>query len=316
MDMGARLDEAIAAGHLGGLHGVVVIRGGETLLEHYGTAADSTWGRPLGVVAFGPETLHDLRSVSKSVTALLYGIALGEGLVPGVGDSVLSGFPHLADLAADPERARITVAHALTMTLGIEWREEIPYDSPANAEIAMEMAEDRYRYVLSRPIVTPPGTAYAYCGGASALIGGLITAGAGRPVQDYARERLFGPLGIGFAWVTGEDGVASSASGLRLSPRGLARIGQLVQAGGEGLVPADWITEALTPRVTKPGGQRYGYQWHLGGTGWQAHGNGGQRLLLLPEHDTVVAITAGNYDDPGQESTPAYLLEHVVLPSL
>lgn len=144
------------------------------------------------------------------------------------------------------------------MSLGLEWKEDIPYNSPDNAEIAMEFAPDRYRYVLERPIEGPPGVKWAYCGGATALLGHLISRGTGLPLPEFAREVLFGPLGIhDFEWMAGPDGVASPASGLRLATRDLARIGELVLAGGqwEGreVVPAGWIRTMLeqwrTPAV-------------------------------------------------------------------
>lgn len=119
-----RLDEAVRAGRVDGLHAVVAVRGGRTVLEHYGSGEDFRWSAALGVVDFGPGTLHDLRSVTKSVTALLYGIALGEGRVPEPAAPLLAQFPQYRDLAADPQRARLTVEHALTMSLGLQWRED------------------------------------------------------------------------------------------------------------------------------------------------------------------------------------------------
>lgn len=179
-----RLDELRQAGQVGGLHAVVAVRGGQTLLEYYGAGEDFAWGDSLGFVEFGPETLHDIRSVTKSVTVLLYGIALGEGLVPPPAEPLLRLFPQYPELAVDPQRARLTVEHALTMSLGVEWREDLPYNSPANAEIAMELAPDRYRYILERPIVDPPGTRWTYCGGATALLGRLIADGTGQSLPQ------------------------------------------------------------------------------------------------------------------------------------
>ncbi|MDP9794296.1 CubicO group peptidase (beta-lactamase class C family) [Catenuloplanes nepalensis] len=303
------------------LHGFVVVQHGQTLIERYGEGDDFAWDRPLGHVVFDAGTLHDVRSVTKSVVALLYGIALADGHVPEPSAPLLASFPEYPDLAADPARARLTVAHALTMSLGLEWREEIPYSDPANGEIAMDMAPDRNRYVLERPVAGPPGERWAYSGGASALLGHLITAGTGRPLRDYARERLFTPLGIGtFEWMAAEDGVFSAASGLRLTARDLARVGELVLAGGEGVVPSSWLTEMLTPRLTVEWGDGYGYQWYLGSVGGRAApsalGNGGQRLVVLPSLSAVVAITAGNYDDPEQWRLPDHLLNDVALPAL
>ncbi len=320
-----RLDEALQAGMVDGLHGIVVVHRGRIVLECYRTGVDFSWGTALGVVGFGPQTLHDLRSVTKSVTALLYGIAVDEQVVPGPTEPLLRHLPQYPDLAADPERARLTVAHALTMSLGLRWREEIPYNSPANDELAMELAPDRYRYILEQPIVEPPGTRWAYCGGATALLARLITDGTGRPLPQYGRDVLFEPLGIDrFEWLTGADGVASAASGLRLAPRDLARIGELVLAGGvwdgRQVVPASWIRTMLQPRLQTRWSAWYGYQWYIeslaGHRLLAGQGNGGQRLVLLPDQDLVVAITAGNYDDPDQWRTPLTLLERVILPTL
>ncbi|WP_327001915.1 beta-lactamase family protein [Dactylosporangium sp. NBC_01737] len=316
-----RLGEALGAGRLDGLHAVVAVRGGRTVLEYYGEGEDFAWGRSLGAVAFGPETLHDVRSVTKSVTALLYGIALGDGRVPAPETPLLQQFPRYPDLAADADRARLTVGHALTMSLGLEWREEIPYDSPANAEIAMELAPDRYRYVLERPVVEAPGTRWSYCGGATALLGQLVADGTGQPLAEFGRAALFDPLGIGpVEWMAGTDGVASAASGLRLAPRDLARIGELLLAegewGGRRVVPADWIRTMVQPRLRTDWGAGYGYHWYLetvaGHRVVMAAGNGGQRLAVVPDLDLTVAITAGNYDDAEQWRTPAAVLEQVV----
>jgi CubicO group peptidase (beta-lactamase class C family) len=302
---------------LDGLHGVVALRGGEPLVEWYGTGPDFSWGTPLGVVEFGPQTLHDLRSVTKSVTGLLYGIAHGAGLVPDPAEPLLAHFPQYPDLAADPDRARLTVGHALTMSLGLEWREDLPYDSPANAEVAMELAADRYRYVLERPIVRPPGEKWSYCGGASALLGSLIADGTGKPLEEYARDVLFTPLGItAFEWMTGDDGVASPASGLRMTPRDLARVGELVRTGGAQVVPPEWLAGMVEPRLRTDWGAQYGYHWYVedveGRRMLTAAGNGGQRLHVVPELELTVAITAGNYDDPDHWRTPAAVLDRLL----
>jgi CubicO group peptidase (beta-lactamase class C family) len=177
---------------------------------------------------FGPDTLHDLRSVTKSIVGLLYGIALDRGLVPPPEAPLLAQFPEYPELATDPQRARLTILHALTMTLGMEWDEQRPYTDPANSEIAMERAPDRYRYILERPFVAAPGERWIYSGGAVALLGHLIAKGAHTTLPEFARQALFAPLGITtFEWAEGADGVASAASGLRLRPMDLLRIGKL-----------------------------------------------------------------------------------------
>jgi CubicO group peptidase (beta-lactamase class C family) len=325
-DLAERVKALVRQGRAPGLHGIVVVRAGRLVLEWYGAGEDWSWGTPRGHVKFGPETLHDLRSVTKSVTSLLYGIALEHRRVPAPDAPLLAHFPEYGDLASDEQRASLRVEHALTMTLGLEWREDLPYTSAENSEIAMERAPDRYRYVLERPIVEKPGRRWHYCGGATALIGALIERGTGLRLPDFAREALFRPLGIdAFEWMAGGDGVASPASGLRLTPRGLARIGECVAAGGRwdgrAVVPDWWLEASHTPRVTIAQGFDYGYQWYLGtapapaggAVRWAAgQGNGGQRLLVVPELGLAVAITCGAYDSANQMTTPGRVFNLVL----
>jgi CubicO group peptidase (beta-lactamase class C family) len=124
--------------------------------------------------------------------------------------------------------------------------------------------------------------------------------------------------------MTGSDAVASAASGLRLAPRDLARIGELVLAHGQWdgryIVPANWIRTMLQPRLQTDWGAGYGYQWYLAALAGHrmlaAMGNGGQRLTVLPDLDLTVAITAGNYDNPDQWRTPHTVLEQIIVPAL
>jgi CubicO group peptidase (beta-lactamase class C family) len=139
MDIEQRLGELQNDGRVSGLHARLVARGDEPLLEHYETGDDENWGgTKLGRVAFGPTVLHDLRSASKSVVGLLYGIALAEGKAPPPEAKLYAQFPEHADLAAQRGRDRLTIAHVLSMTLGFEWDElTIPYGDPRNSENAM-----------------------------------------------------------------------------------------------------------------------------------------------------------------------------------
>lgn len=285
---------------LGNAHGLVVLRDGEIDVELYGSGEDHRLGDPLGVVDFGPDTLHDVRSVTKSVVSLLYGMALAEGRVPGPAEELSRYFP-------ESPRPGLTVGHALTMTLGLEWDESVPYTSTANSELAMEDAPDRYRYVLERPAVAEPGTVWNYSGGATALLARLVAQGVGEPLEEFARKRLFEPLGVDFAWTAAEDGIVYAAAGLRLTPRGMAAIGQLVLDGGRDLVPGAWLAESLRSHVPVDGDLGYGYQWWVSPEWVAAMGNGGQRILLVPERGMVVALTAGDYDDFTQPSAAAVL---------
>ncbi len=307
-DLGERLDQGVRSGELANLHAVFIARHGKLALERYYTGADERWGTPVGTVAFNADTLHDLRSISKSIVGLLYGVALSEGKVPSLDTPVLEAFPAYADLAADKPRRAIHIAHLLSMTMGLAWNEDLPYSDPRNSEIAMENSADRYRYVLEQPVLSAPGTAWRYSGGATAILGHLIALGVGMPLLEFARMRLLGPLGIEqAAWTPGLNGEAAAASGLRLRPSDLARIGQLVlQRGswqGSQIVPADWIAASLTPRTTAFEGVQYGYQWYLaprrdGSQGIMGIGYGGQRLVAIPALELVYVMFMGNYKQP------------------
>ena len=233
MGIDERLDLGFRSGLLDGLHAVLAMRHQTMLVERYFAGSDENWGRQLGRVQFDATTLHDLRSVTKSVASLLYGIALADGLVPPLDARLLDAFPQYPDLAEDPARASWTIAHVLNMSMGTAWNEDLPYTDPANSEIAMEMTEDRYRFILDRPMVSEPGARWNYNGGCSALVGYLIEQGSKQTIDDFAKARLFGPLRIrAFQWHGGRDGVISVASGLRLRAADLMRIGRMMLADG------------------------------------------------------------------------------------
>ncbi|WP_208352525.1 serine hydrolase domain-containing protein [Pseudaestuariivita rosea] len=319
------LQDAFAANELPGLHSALIAVGDKTLAEVYFTGEDERWGQPIGPRDHGPDTLHDLRSVTKSIVGLLYGIALAEGKVPPVDHGLIAQFPEYTDLNADPQRRAILIEHALTMQMGIEWNEDLPYTNPLNSEVAMELSDDRYRYALDRSITGAPGEAWVYNGGAVALIAKLIADGTGQPIDAYAQQELFAPLGITrFEWVRGADGEPSAASGLRLTARDLARIGQMINQdgmwNGQQIVPKDWFEASFTPHVTTSHGLRYGYFWWLSDQGdppiWMAgFGNGGQRLTVQPDVDFLTVVFAGNYNDPMAWQLPVKIISDFAVPA-
>jgi CubicO group peptidase (beta-lactamase class C family) len=341
------LDAAIraefAAGRLDGLHAQLVMLRGEVVAESYFDGTDSAWSRPLGMVRHGPDTLHDLQSITKSVTALLYGIALADGAVPPPEAPLLAQFPDYADLAGDPRRDAITIADALSMRLGLDWDESGGYVAGrGNPAMLMYDAPDPVRFALDRPMAHDPGGQWVYDSGGAEAIGRLIADGTGMALQDYASARLFRPLGITrWQWQGPAGGAVSAGGGLRLTARDLARIGQLVLQDGvwEGrqLVPAGWLDQLMQPRAAL-GGIRYGWYWWLAdataprawvslpGTalpadgGWPAWvggiGNGGQRLQVQRDVGLVAVTFAGRYNDPDDWRLGVGILERLVAPEV
>jgi len=327
-----RLGELEKDGRVFGLHALTVTRGGRMIFEHYGEGEDESWGRPLGKVTFDRSVIHDLRSVSKSVVSWVYGIALAQSKVPAPETRLSAVFPQYADVLDQPGRRELTVGHVLSMTVDMDWDElTIPYGDPRNSENAMEAAPDRYRYVLERPILGPPGVKWTYNGGCTTLLARLIADGTGEKLHAYARRVLFDPLEFGPSeWAISGDGNEIAASGLRLLPRDMNKIGRLVLTGGvwdgKPVVPADWVTRATTPVVHMPDGRGYGYHWYTGAFRDQARpplpwiagiGWGGQRLYVIPRGDLVIGINCGNYRRSGQDQSAVGLriVTEVVLPA-
>ena len=256
-DLEARLDKFVADGRVWNLHGLVVLRNDRLVLERYFEGVDRVRGiGDVGRVIFKSDTMHDLRSCSKSIIGLLYGIALQQGIVPAPETSLFSAFPEYADLANKDGRDRLNIEHVLTMTMGTDWDESsLLYSDPCNSETAMDNAPDRYRYILERRVVDTPGVHWTYCGGATALLGRIIAKGSSKKLHDFARENLFDPLGMGRTeWATSPDGEPFAASGARMSVRDLARIG-IDAAWGQGR-RSDYRASRLDEAVHYPGRQR------------------------------------------------------------
>ena len=152
------------------LHSLLVWQRGTLLMEHYRSSRD----KPIGSwfareVQFGPDVLHDMRSISKSVVGLLVGQAIARGEL-ALAQPVLELFPELADLRAGPQAA-ITVEHLLTMSSGLAWAEEVStYGSNANDEQRLFFDAAPARYILDRPLVAAPGALWHYNGGLTALL--------------------------------------------------------------------------------------------------------------------------------------------------
>ena len=303
-----RMTDRLAASDAN-IHAVLVARGGRLVFERYFVGSDEVNNRKAGNVTFDADTLHNVKSVTKSVASLAFGIAIDRGLIRSVNEPIFSFFPELSDLRT-PEKERILLSHLLTMSLGLKWVEATPATGDEdNDESRMHRAPDPCRYVLGLPATAPAGQEFFYNTGALTLVSAIIRKATGRPLDEFARETLFEPLGItGVDWVR-YKGDSDAGGGLRLRPRDMAKIGQLVLAGGRWndhqIVPKAWIDASTAPRLEATGPYFYGYLWWLGRSlfnGREVHwagalGRGGQSIRIVPELDLVVVVTAGYYQD-------------------
>ena len=285
------------------IHSLLIIRNRTLVYEEYFAGID---GRK-GFIEFDENTLHDLRSVSKSVTSALIGIAIDRGYIKSVDVPIFQFFPEYADYRTD-EKNRITLKHLLTMTAGFEWDQSGAHqsepDSP-NSEAQMENSSDFIEYVLSKEISDEPGARFNYNSGCTILLAGVIKNVSGMHVDQFAEKYLFRPLGIAHHdWWRTANGLPQTHAGLLLCPRDMAKIGQLYLDHGrwkdQQIVSTPWVSESTTPHFKN---ERYGFGWWLdsfsfqGRTlkGYVAKGNGGQFIFVIPDIYMVIVFTGGNY---------------------
>jgi len=330
----AALTQSVRAWPELGVHAIVIERGGRLIYEEYFDGFDERWGQPLGRVTMSATQLHDIRSVTKSVVSALTGIALGAGAIRSLDQPVVEWFPEYPDLNT-AERRRVTLAHVVGMTSGLEWNEEVPYSDPRNHEIRMTRDSQPLRYALSPRFVHAPGSEFNYNGGLTHVMGAVLERATKTPIEDYARTKLFEPLGITeFEWVGDLAGLPAIASGLRLHARDVAKFGSLYlhqgQWNGKQIVPADWVDLStrrhfrFRRQAAGAGGGEFGYAYFW----WYncypsaaglieartAVGNGQQRIFVLPGLDMVVTVLAGRYNDftTGASLGTRILREHVI----
>ncbi|HJU17837.1 MAG TPA: serine hydrolase domain-containing protein [Stellaceae bacterium] len=136
------------------IHSALIVRHGKLVYERYFAGEDRAWATPLGRVSYHAGLKHDLRSITKSVTSLLVGIAVDRRWIEDLDEGVFSYFPEHSDLKT-LDKERISLRHLLTMSAGLAWNESLPYSNPANSERRMIDAPDRCRFVLEQPAVRP-----------------------------------------------------------------------------------------------------------------------------------------------------------------
>lgn len=308
------------------LHSLLVVRDGVLAYERYFTGPNNVSGQAPQSIAYSADTPHEVFSVTKTVVALLVGIARDRGLITSLDAPAMECLPAYADLST-PELKRITLRHLLTMSSGLAWNEKLPFSDPANTMAAALNSGDPNRYLLSRPIDAEPGRTWLYNSIAPNLLVAALRNRTGLPTDTFAQEALFEPLGIPSpAWARQPNGDPVGGFGLALRPRDMAKIGQMMLAGGvwrgRRIVSREWLADMTKPSF--PAENRgYGFMtWldHADVEGrtirWSAaHGYGGQRIVVVPSLDLVVVVTTGNYATDPQETLPHTLLARFILPA-
>lgn len=280
---------SVVRGEAGILHSLLVARHGRLILEEY-------------FHGYGPGDLHPLASCTKSVSSLLVGLAIQDGAIPDVHTPLAGFFPRDAGVLADGWDD-LTLENLLTMSLALDW-------SPQEAQNLHGTGPDFFRRVLSRPVVGSPGRDFAYVNANVNLLAGVLRQATGTQAEAYAEQALFAPLGIHeWDWEGMKtEGYNLMDGSLRLLPRDMARIGQMVldegKWNGTQVVDPEWIRASTRRHLDAgPGGEGYGYLWWLmaapvsGGepvSAVFANGWGSQFIIVFPSLDLVVVTTGGN----------------------
>ena len=278
------------------LHSLLVWRRGHLVLERYFNGASG-------------DDLHDVRSVGKSVTSALVGIALDQQALASIDQPMLSFFPdHRPPKRANAWLARITVRHLLEMRSGFDADEDRP--ESVGYEDNLAAAQDWLQFALQVPVTRAPGSAWAYASLNTMLLGRIVEAATGRDVQAVADAFLFRPLGItSYHWERSPDGHIVGQGNLWLRGRDALKFGMVyLRHGhwhGEQLLSPRWVEESTRLRtpLALNNYSGYGYQWWRG-SGLSgdhqvefafASGNGGQKIVVVDALEMVIVITSTAY---------------------
>jgi len=241
--------------------------------------------------------INNMQSCTKSFTSILTGIALQRKDLDSLDQKLSDIYPEY--FSNYPEKKNISIRHALSMRVGLE------FDNSEHTEKLYHAQSSSIGFVISQQKLYEPGIVFHYNDGAPQLISGAIQQKSGKSLSEYAREFLFDLLDISdWKWEQGEDGVTFGAFSLYLTPRDMAKTGQLLLQNGrwknQQIVDSSWIKQATTIQGTGNfSGASYGFYFWIYPSygGYAAEGHGGQMIFVIPEKDLVVVYTAWPYTD-------------------
>lgn len=317
----------IVSGDYGLVDHLLIIRNGNLIFDkHYENNYDSiaqlydtanfqfNYNHPAWHPYYKGSDLHTLQSCTKSITSLLIGIAIDEGLITNTDIKVMELFDSYRPTEKDALKDSITLQDLLTMRGGFNWDESrIPYSDPNNNCYILETSDNWLDYILQVPMDTIPGTKFEYNSGITVLLGEIIRIKTGERVDKWAEEKLFKPLDItDYYWKISPNGEVDTEGGLYLSIYDFAKIGQLVlnkgSWQGKRIISEKWLQESTSQHVKPDMLDWYGYQWWL----WNpkkddyqlilAIGYGGQYLFIDPENNLLTVMNRWNIHGSSEKS--------------
>lgn len=256
----------------------------------------------------------NIKSASKSVLSLLIGIAIHEGYISGVDETINKYFTGYFEANPSPEKELITIKDLLTMRTGLETTSFRNYGR-------WVLSDNWIHFALDQPMTESPGGDMIYSTGTSHLLSVILTRASGMSARAFANRYLFGPMGIEVGgWDRDPQGYYMGGNNMALSPQALLQIGRLVMDGGSyngrQLVPEQWIEDSLKVYARSNfNPYNYGYMW------WSkivndtdvyfAWGNGGQYIIMIPEFDAVLSIRSSLSQNNGSRRYQRQVFQHL-----
>lgn len=336
----SKLIDCIYANKYDQIHSVLIYKDGLFVLENYFEGNKFKWDAPgyYGEWVQWNKTMpHQIMSCTKSFVSACIGIALDKGFIESVHQSIFDFLPNHQQYRSEG-RENITIEHLLTMTSGLQWDEwHADHATTANDidRLYMECWENPLNCVFERPLVAKPGEEFTYNGGGLIALGEILRNATGMNLIEFGNEYLFAQLGIDtIQWDTFPKGEIEAGGGLHLTPRDMLKFGVLFLNdgiwNGKQIIRDNWVEKSsvvyrnnsgIKIPIEDSGKNGYGYTWWISEVGrgsqkihmYRANGWGGQVIMILPEKNTVVVFTGGNYSS---KSHLFEILEKFILPAM
>lgn len=270
--------------------GLIVVKDGEILFEHYGKGND-------------PSTRWVSFSVTKSVTSMLIGAAIADGYIESVKEPVAHYLPRLRGTPYEDA----TIEHVLHMASGVAWNEDYADPESDVAKAGGANGLELVQYLARLPKADNPGETFNYNTGETNLAGEILRAAIGNNASVYLTHKIWQPFGMASdaTWLLGRPG-GGETGGCCISAtlRDYARIGMFamndgVLADGTRVLPEDWMARSTQP---SPGYEGYGYLWWLHGDGsYSAQGIFEQQIYVDPAAQLVIAAHSNAPTATGSE---------------
>ena len=310
----ANLIEQINNSHYDEVHSVIIVKDEKLVFEEYFPGHDFRYTNQNfhgELIEFDIDTPHNTHSATKSIVSTLVGIAIDKGFIESENDRIIFYLSPYAEFF-DEEKSKITIKHLLTMSSGLEWNEwDVPPGDPEYDTYRFNISPDPLEYILSKPIITEPGSTFYYNGAGVDLLGEIVSVAANMELNEFAGQYLFEPLNVDyFNFPVHPSGMVYAHGDIHITPRTMAKYGYLLLNDGkwnnEQIVSQEWINESVVNQIQiprLPWADDYGYliwkkEYQANNRSYMsyfAEGWGGQKIAAFPSLDMVVVFTGANY---------------------